>query len=370
MAAKVKLTDLNTGQEYFLLVTKINLQGLRVESSRTLQPGTPLQLSLQLEEGQKALELRGEIHTVAQRPDGGKGMVIRFTDPDPIHLDILQAYLNSAQISAPKKTPAPRDVPSMEKTMIAYTEKPVPPVRARPKAERPKVSSTMDEEAVQGGFSGLDGKTRISAPAEIEAFVRKKKRSTGPRKYLFGFILLFGLGAAYFYREKLVSFLRLLSPPPPIAHTKPTVTPSTTIAAVQLTPISPQKEERPSARTEEPATTEEEVKPAPAVKRGKITAITTEDGDAFVKVTITGNANFSRHEVSRVMNPKRLVIHLPEISSFSVEKIIGVTLNPLLRIRTEKANKGVQLTLELYPVAFPRYEVKDRGESLEIFLHR
>jgi hypothetical protein len=65
-----------------------------------------------------------------------------------------------------------------------------------------------------------------------------------------------------------------------------------------------------------------------------------------------------------------LMIDFPEVRSYSVDPAITVSSNPLFRIRTEKEDKGTRVTLDLYPVVFPRYEVKAQPDRMEIFLHR
>jgi hypothetical protein len=115
----------------------------------------------------------------------------------------------------------------------------------------------------------------------------------------------------------------------------------------------------------------EERAPAPVKPRVfQITDIQTEDGGAFLKVAVRGTGGLQKVDVSRAMNPKRLILTFPDVRGFAVEPVVGVNKNPLLRIRTKSENKSIRVVFDLYPLPFPRYEVKPRADSVEVFLHR
>jgi hypothetical protein len=64
------------------------------------------------------------------------------------------------------------------------------------------------------------------------------------------------------------------------------------------------------------------------------------------------------------------MVDLPAIRSFSVKKTVNVGKNPILRIRTQTADGGTRVIFDLYPVEFPRYHIKSRADSLDIFFQR
>jgi hypothetical protein len=134
LGTKLKLTDLKTGQEWLLLVTRMNLKGLLVQAARTLASGTPVHLSLQLEEGRRSLDLRGEIYRIAERAEGQKGMIVRFVDPPREALERIAAYIAASEQEAPAagETQDYPDDPETGKTMLV-TRTPNP---SRPSTRR------------------------------------------------------------------------------------------------------------------------------------------------------------------------------------------------------------------------------------------
>jgi hypothetical protein len=308
----------------------------------------------------------------------------------------VEAYLNTAKESSRSDlgtNPEGSGPPSSEKTTIAFIDKGKPPRIASTSDQLSQLSSTLDEESVDMAGAGLDGKTRINAPAEFEAYLKSKRQPKRKKALIFA-ISLVVLGSFIFLARKPIgqflvgrdqtsitdpttvadpnsegAVLNTDIPPtiselPPTPVVVPTIPP--TPQPVQVTQ-SPVPKDTPSSKDSVMRRTTVRTKTS---TQAQISSITAEDASAFVKVTIKGTGDLSKHKVTRVMNPRRLIVEFPNIRSLQAKTSVSVSKNPLFRIRSSKGNNGIRVVLELYPVVFPKYEVKDRETSIEIFLHR
>lgn len=346
--AKVKITDLKTGQEYLLLVSKMNAKGLLVTSNRTLDPKTPLKLSLQLADEEEPLKIEGEVHKIAEHPNRKKGIIIRFLNPQPYAVDRIALFLEESKTKT-VEMPADSDSspPSREKTALADIQSLSHLALSSPDRESKAIPSTMDEEVMHSKKPGLAGDTRLYNVGN-----QKSPLSRGlnfSRIFLFIIIPLFLILAVLSFwiysRMPLPSMGKKVSEkiPPPSS------------------PIPTPFEPSPSDKTA--------TKPITLDKK-EITDITVERRGSSLVVFIRGSGDFSQKKLSKATSPKRLNVDLPKIKNYSVPENISVTKNPLLRIRTLKLDPGIRVTLDLYPVAFPKYRAVSKKDGLEIQLHR
>ena len=255
---------------------------------------------------------------------------------------------------------------------------------AAPSRESPKgLPSTWDEEAMQAARLGLDGKTRINAPEDFQKYLRQREKPKRRRRFLVFLMLFLLIGAAYVFRGFLKSLPQKVSIrvggnkepspqnniPSPLAGIAQNESPVSASPTAAPSPAAAEHRKKPRLESSPPRGTPVTTTAPPSVA-AKIQEIQTEDGGAFVKVTIQGTAKLDRYEISRAMNPRRLIVDFPEIRSFSVDNVITVSKNPLFRVKTDKGARGTQVILDLYPVVFPRYDVKAQPDKMEIFLRR
>lgn len=354
--AKVKLKDLRTGQEYLLLVAKMNLKGLLVRSSQPIAPDAPLRLALQLSDSQSPLTLRGEVHKIAQHPSGSRGVIVRFLNPSSKDLARIGAYLERFEV---KTTP-----PSREKTAIGDIASISKLSLKSPDREAGFVVSTADEEAVHAARPGLGGETRVFDIEDVRSRGRTRP-GRGPVRSAFKIVAFAGgfiLAAMIFFRPVLRYLDERfgLRPPSPSIDISP------------LTSHPPEKPVTVPGPESSPGTEEGDLDepPSPPKARGEITAYQVEDSGSYLKVSVRGVGDFSKYLASRAQSPKRLIIDLPSVRSFKVKESVLVGKNPLLRIKAKPEGGGIRIVFDLYPVNFPRYHIKTYADSIDVFFQR
>jgi hypothetical protein len=417
--AKVKLTDLKSGQEYLLMVLKMNAKGLLVTSTHPIAPGTPMQLSIQMESGGDPIDLKGMVHKIAEHPSGKKGIIVRFVSPTELHLKRITEFVETGNLLPTRKgelteivTRVP-ELSSREKTPLAGLDTLSKLKITSPSQPISDLEDVMDEEIAHSESPGFGGSTRIMDVDEVQAPLKMSRGPSKLRTASLVFVLFAGfILAIYFGLRPLLRFLderfRLKPPsssvltttvplrmspipsapvPTPFPRVAPAATPRalltprptippTPVPTVPTTPL-------PSPPTATPMETSVPATPSPIpptpipVKRIKrvavpvnteISDISVESGFASVKITVAGQGDFSSYKVSQAMNPRRLVIDFKGIRNIKVRDSIPVNKNPLLRIRTQRKGLGSQVTLDLYPVDFPKYEVHPRADGAEILL--
>ncbi len=363
LGTKLKLTDVRTGQEWFLLTTKMNLKGLLVQAAHTLEVGAQVHLSLQLEDGRKSLELEGEIYKIAERAGGQKGMIVRFLDPSQEAINRISGYL------AKKGTPVLGEsqeyavASSTDKTTLARTEQDTLSIltftQPRLSAKDSELISTVDEEEEQKKAPNFAEETHIVAPSDYDSFIRKVKRPSRVGRWYWLFLLILITGAFFLVRGLIERLPAKMPPKPnatPLAVTPSPEAPSPVETATPIPTPTPVPTPTPSPTTT-PISTPSEIK-----------HITVEDDPAFLKVSVEGTA-LGKPDVNRLSNPRRIVLGFPKARKASVESSISVGQNPLLRIRTVQQNTGFEVVLDLYPVEFPRYDVKELPNGFALYLY-
>lgn len=197
MRAKVKTTVIDTGQEYLLLVAKMNLKGILVNTSQMLKPNTQLMLELKLNE-QEPILLKGYVHKISEESSSKKGMVIAFSNPTDESKRKIQRFIDdSKEISAETKIntdeaeekkkskwtirkkkekqvevkkPAAKEIKAekvekekpveQNKTMIVGEDDLPSMMLSSPDNNKALSVATMDEESMHAKNPGLSGSTR------------------------------------------------------------------------------------------------------------------------------------------------------------------------------------------------------------------
>ncbi len=359
MRVKLKLTDIRSGQESLLLVTNLNAKGLLVQAAKTLPIGNRVKLNLQLEDGQPSLDLLGEIHKIALRKGGGKGMIIRFLDPPNSAIGRIANFLTEKLESSPAETQeTPDQAPSANRTMIVDLEDPAniplrPPLPKKKKKKEKPLSSTVDEEDMNDVDDLLGGDTRMLALNEFESFSKKRKRPPWIRWFLIGGFSLVMIPLLLFLGERLQLFRARV------------------VTDDENAIVAPESTRMPSEnlQSKDPTPSTE---PARSLAQGAsgITEVDIEMSPKRVEITLTGTQPFADPQIEKKMSPRRLILRFPTLDGFTINKVVPVSKNPLLRIRTSKTEEGVQMIMDLYPVAFPRFETKKQGTTLTIYLYR
>ncbi len=381
---KVKLKDLKTSQEYLLLVSKMNLKGVLVNTNHPLDLETPIRLSFQSSQETGYLELEGAVHKTVEHPTGGKGMIIRFQSLESEDLKKLQFFLEKIEAITQPAIPKQKGTPSVsrEKTTLADIDSLSRIVLSSPDRSQESISSTRDEEAVHAAMPGLSGATKI-----YEMDNRPKEGRKGVKQLQVFFLILFliaflgGLGWLFF--DPALRYINQqlgLTPPdkvrttlrgPPDIEVLPFATPFSSLKEDQSnTQDLVDADQKPMEFETKPSSIPTKTTREALAQPGQITSIVVEDQAAFLKVTIKGQGNFSKNIVSRSMSPRRLNIDFPALKGFKVRDTIAVSKNPLLRIKTKFEQKSIRVTLDLYPTDFPKYDIKIYSDSMDIFLHR
>jgi hypothetical protein len=374
--AKIKLKNLRTGQESLLLVVKMNLKGLLVKATHAIDPGTPLLLSLWLGEGDP-IEVRGEVHKITERAQGNPGIVVRFVHPSPEHLERILAYLKkyAPELGMPKPVRPPP--PSEERTTLAELNSISRLALSSPDRKTDSVLSTVDEESLSADHPGLAEETRTFDILPLKPVGRRRKARSplrsGMKLAALGTVLL--LLAVFLVLPALRYLDRRFGsiPTEPEKIGTPAKLPGTSPLPT-ATPVEEEEEDEPAPPTPTPtpkpkAKKKPEEKPTP-VPVGVLESFAVEDVGGFLKVTVRGSGDFTRYAASRALSPKRLMLDFPRIRKTSAVEPFSVGRNPLLRIRTQSREEGIRVIFDLYPVEFPRYQIKSRAGSADIFFQR
>ncbi|MFH1262050.1 MAG: PilZ domain-containing protein [Pseudomonadota bacterium] len=358
--SKVKLKEVRSGREFLLLVVKMNLKGLLVRSPHPVEPNAPLLLSLQLSEDAPSVELRAEVHKTTPYPNGSHGVIVRFLNPPNSALAKIAHYMEEHEIGAdgrPLQKPTP---PSRERTAINEIASYSKLLARAPEPDGVAVPTPVDEEALHDADPGLAGRTRIFD-------VPKRGRRRRPR----GRRNPFRVGVQWAGLAAILLILGMLFLRPLVRYLderfglRPSVLPESFSILPSPEPVIP------TPPTPTPTATPPQMSPIPTVVvRAEITRYEIIRSKSFVKLVVHGTGDLSRFTVSRASNPRRLLVELSSVGSFRVPDSVAVGRSPLRRIRTRSAGPGTQIILDLYPVEFPRYQVRPHPGSLDIVLQR
>ena len=393
MRAKVKTTVIDTGQEYLLLVSKMNLKGILVNTSQMLKPNTQLMLELKLNE-QDPIMLKGYVHKISEESSSKKGMVIAFANPSEEAKSKIQRFIDDSKeisaegLAAPAKPAAPAPAPEKKKSKWTLRKKKEPdeekPVESTKKSKKkddepfepnktmivgdedlPSMSlsspdnksalkvATMDEESLHAKNPGLAGSTRhvkIDPRNPVKKSVEKKAFRLSTIYKAFGFVLT------------VIILVLAAKPVMQIMDTKfgkKFVLPGTTPQPTNNTNNQPAQTSNQSATTQQPA----------AANGGSLDSIQVEDQGGFMKITLLGKGNFGNNTFSKLTGPNRIHIELAEVIETTAPASKAVNNNPISKINVTK-DKAVAVDILYTGATPPNYEAKVFNGGLDIYIYR
>jgi hypothetical protein len=381
--AKVKTTVIDTGQEYLLLVAKMNLKGILVNTSQMLKPNTQLMLELKLNE-QEPILLKGYVHKISEESSSKKGMVIAFSNPTDESKRKIQRFIDdSKEISAEQKINTDE---TEEKKKSKWTirmksekkddvkkvdikekkaekiEKLVEQNKTMPTGEDDLPSmllsspdnmnalalATMDEESLHAKNPGLSGSTRH---VKLDSSSPKKKPNRKPFRITtiykaFGFVVMvivLVLAAKPFMNTMDKKFGKKIVIPRSGESTPPTT------KNPQLT----QSTETASATA------------------GVLESIQVDDQGGFLKISLLGKGNFANNKISRMVDGKVIRIELNEINEVKALASTTVNNNPISKVDvTQGAAAVVVVNIGFTGKEPPNFEAKVYNNSMDIFIYR
>lgn len=373
MRAKVKITVISTGQEFLLLVAKMNLKGILVFSPQLIAPNSELILELKLGPGSPIM-LKGFVHKASGDETSKKGMVIAFLNPSKETQQAIEAFMQQGKQSeassakkAPKKKAPPKpkvDKKSKleeikrqaegfnqpEKTMIVDNTLPALALQSPDNSKELQVS-TKDEENVHHageGFAG--GETRH---IQIHETLSRRKASSRPFRismiYKAMGIVLLMVALVVFFRhgvgwiEKQFG-IKLVTPPP---ATQPnTSQPLPTINAPSQTSTTPNQ------------------------VTGTLDTIAVEDQGDFLKITLLGDGNYEDFVQQTLKDPYRIEFTFNAISTLNETLPKEINNTPVRVIGGEIQEGRLILNIELIEDEFLEVEAKPFPNAMDIFFYR
>ena len=392
MRAKVKTTVVDTGQEYLLLVAKMNLKGILVNTSQMLKPNTQLLLELKLNE-QEPIMLKGYVHKISEEASSKKGMVIAFSNPSDENKRKIQRFIDdSKEISAEArvdtneeeqkkknkwslrkkkesedKKPEAKETKKPakgEKTQKASTpiqqnktmivgEEDLPSMKlSSPDNSKELAVATMDEESLHANNPGLSGSTRHVQIDKMGASKKKADRKPFRMSTIykaFGFVVvvivlvLSAKPILTFMDGKFGKRFNL-----PGMNSTQTATTSTTT-------------------TEKPA---KESEVAQSSSTSSLDTVQVDDQGGFLKISLLGKGNFANNKISKATAPNRIQIELAEIEEIKAPDSTNVNNNPISKVNISKGKGGTVVDVIYTGKDAPNYEVKLFNGGLDIFIYR
>lgn len=375
MRAKVKITVIDTGQEYLLLVAKMNVKGILVNTSQTILPNTQLMLELKLDE-QSSILLKGYVHKISDESANKRGMVIAFSNPNDEAKKKIQRFItDSKEISMEikseetdekkknrwslrkkdkepesKKTEEKKSKPSkvieQNKTLIVG-DADLPSMALSSPDNQKKISiATMDEESLHAKNPGMSGQTQ-HAMMDPKNMVKKKKEKKPFRPTTiyraFGFVVLIIVGVLA--AGPILKFMdkhfgtKIVAPTQSTSNaTKPVESDTTTTT--------------------------------PADANNVLESVQVEDQGSFLKISLIGKGNFASNKISKQASPNRIHIELLEISAFTAKPSMSVNNNPLTKVNVAKENSSTTIDLICAGTTPPNFEAKVYPNGMDIFIYR
>lgn len=388
MRAKVKTTVVDTGQEYLLLVAKMNLKGILVNTSQMLKPNTQLMLELKLNE-QEPIMIKGYVHKISEESSSKKGMVIAFSNPSDEAKKRIQRFIDdskeissesrvsSDEVSEDKKknkwalrkkkskeeevkksTPAPKEKKvekksekkepiEPNKTMIVGEDDLPSMSLSSPDNSKELAVATMDEESLHAKNPGLSGSTRH---VKLDDKVHKKKVDRKPFRMstiykAFGFVvfvIVLVLAAKPILNILDTKFGKKITLPtfggPKTATTSNSTTTSTS--------------------TEAPASD------------STLDSVLVEDQGGFLKISLLGKGNYGNNKISKDLEKNMIHIELIEIAKFNTSPSTNVNNNPISKVNVSPGSPGTVVDVIYTGKAPPNFEAKIFNGGLDIFIYR
>ncbi len=384
MRAKVKTTVIDTGQEYLLLVAKMNLKGILVNTSQMLKPNTQLMLELKLNE-QEPILLKGYVHKISEESSSKKGMVIAFSNPTDESKRKIQRFIDdSKEISAETKIntdeaeekkkskwtirkkkekqvevkkPAAKEIKAekvekekpveQNKTMIVGEDDLPSMMLSSPDNNKALSVATMDEESLHAKNPGLSGSTRhVKLDSGTKKKVdRKPFRMTTIYK-AFGFVVMV--------------IIIVLATKPFLNIMDKKFGKKITLPSFSGSSSSSNK----APQTSKPG------EPAASTTVSSLDTIQVEDQGGFLKISVLGKGNFANNKISKLTNPNRIQIELLEILENKSPATTAVNNNPISKINVSKGTNSTIVDVFYTGKEPPNFEAKVYNNSMDIFIYR
>lgn len=365
------------------MVSKMNLKGILVNTSQVIRPDTQLMLELKLNELEPIL-IKGYVHKISEDSANKKGMVIAFSNPSEEVRKKIQKFIsdakdNSAEVQPESEVESEEIAEQKKKSRWALRKKESDKKEDNKKAEKSKkpyepnktmivgeddlpslsLSSpdnkskislaTMDEESLHANHPGMGGSTRH---VKLDYKQAKKKAERKPFQFstiykAFGFVLFMVavvVGGKPLFKKMDTKFGNRT--------------------------VVPQQSSTPS-NTEPVANNPSTSKPTPdSPATNIIEDIQVEDQGSFIKISFEGQGNFGTNKVTKLPNPNRIHLELPDISDFKVPASQSYNNNPLAKINVSKKGNSLSVDLICTGVTAPSYEVKAFPNGLDVFIYR
>lgn len=329
--ARTKVTDVKSGQEYLMFVSKMNLKGLLVSSLPQIPLESPVRLNISMGVKQDSVELDGAIYKNISSPQGTQGTIIRFINVNKDIEGKLKKFISTYEKESQKLAEkSHRTSPLIEKTAMVQESSLSHLSLSSPDRESGSIAFTVDEESVHNQSRGLSGNTIIATVKNLPK-VRDRKRLV--RTLLIILLTFLSIG---FWATR-ARWTRLIE--------------------------DPSKKTAQTSASEEIEQSPVEEQPLP---KASIESISVSDSPSSISVLIQGQGGFPTHFISKSLDPKRLVIDFPEIQAVRTDSVLGVSKSPLLRVRAVEQSKGVRIYFDLYPVEFPKYNIESQSGSFTI----
>ena len=376
MRAKVKITVEENGQEYLLLVTKMNVKGVLVHTSQMLDVDTKLKLDLKLSEHTSVL-VRGYVHKISEESATKKGMVIAFikpsedvkrkiekfiTDSKEISMDIKPESKSSKDSkksrwslkkkeTATQKSDSPPKVIQQSKTMVVGNDD-MPSLSLSSPDNQGEISyMSIDEESVHSINPGLAGSTRhIQVDRQRASGSKKSKQKKRPFRLsiiykAFGFVVLvivLAVSAGPILRFMDKRFGQKISLPTSVVKTPTSSSPSTSTPSVV----------------------------APTASAGVLEVIQVEDQGSFLKVSLLGKGNFASNKISKMVESKTIQLTLLDVSETKAQTSTTVNNDPLAKVNSSVKDGTVIVNLVCSSKELPEYEAQVFPNGMDIFIYR
>ncbi|MEZ4818566.1 MAG: hypothetical protein R3A45_01245 [Bdellovibrionota bacterium] len=374
MRAKIKISVLATGQEFLLLVAKMNLKGVLVFSPQIIPTNSELLLELKLAKENPIL-LKGFVHKVSDDDSSKKGMVIAFLNPSAETKASIEKFIglsqgsNAEQDAAPaKKKSRPKkkrhdshpckkeitvaenerssDLIQPEKTVIVDNTLPALSLQS-PDNKLEMQVSTRDEENVHHAGNGLAGETRHVQIHETltrrnqpqKPFVTKLYRTFGVVLIIVGLILFFRHGVGWIEQQFNIKLMP---------------TRAATVNNSNLLPsVTPQVPEEAHTST-----------------TGSIDTISIDDQGDFLKVTFLGDGNYANYQVEKLKSPYRIVFTFNTITKLNQTFPMQVNKSPIAKIDATIESGNVVLTMFMMEKSFLEFDAKPFPNAMDVFFYR
>ena len=380
--AKVKTTVIDTGQEYLLLVAKMNLKGILVNTSQMLKPNTQLMLELKLNE-QEPILLKGYVHKISEETSSKKGMVIAFSNPSDESKRKIQRFIDdSKEISAEsrpntdeesakkkskwtiRKKKEKAEIDKMDKkaaakektemvdqsvqqnkTMIVG-EDDLPSMKlSSPDNSKELAVATMDEESLHAKNPGLSGSTRhvkLDSAKSSKKSDRKPFRMTTIYK-AFGFVV--------------VVIVLVLAAKPALEIMDKKFGKKITLPTFGSQTTTNKAPDHSKSTTGQIA--------ADSV----LEIIQVDDQGGFLKISLLGKGNFANNKIMKMTESSKIQIELLEITENKSPAMVNVNNNPISKIAVSKVT-GTVVDIFYTSKEPPNYEAKVFNGGLDIFIYR